>query len=101
MSRVLELIEASDLVIKTDLVPATAGEVLSNPKLLDEMFPKSSDLIEFLKEQVLKEAMRGQAHVHRPTKKAAKKVAVKRPTTSDAIAATAQAMAEAEGDGEG
>ena len=54
------------------LAPA---DVMAKPEMVNEFYPKGSDLIVFLKEQIVREAM---APRKRPVTPAAKKAAVKR-----------------------
>jgi hypothetical protein len=49
-------------------------DLLDNPELIDQPFPKASDLIVFLKDQVIREAFSGRTP-KRPVKKAAPKKA--------------------------
>ena len=56
-------------------------DLLDKPELIDEQFPKASDLIVFLKDQVIREAFSGRNPKAKPTKKAAPKKATQADLT--------------------
>lgn len=78
LERLLELLAAES-------ADNTSTQILDEPALLDADYPTGSSVIEFLKDRVIAEAMKGRAHVSRPTpkKRAAPKPKAPKVETTD------------------
>jgi hypothetical protein len=59
------------------------ADVMAKPELVDDFYPKGSDLIVFLKEQIVREAMAPRNRPVTPAKKAVKRPLSKPATSGD------------------